>query len=182
LDRADLEALREKYEVILALRLHHERARSQPGYVEPDPRKEMSTLARRFPGALREIDVLPLAVVRERIASLSAALEDATAVRDWMVAAAAFHRLARGALAVKRWLAAHRHLEPHAREAAFAAAAPAMHAEARAWADALDALARPPRGRVLDLVYGRLAAELGKDDRTVRELVTPPRERAARRR
>jgi hypothetical protein len=79
-----------------------------------------------------------------------------------------FHALARGALAVKRWLAG-RALTPALADA-FAREAPAMpHAEnVHLWRDDLAAIARPPRGRILDLVYARLAEELGVDVMTAR--------------
>jgi hypothetical protein len=170
--------LREKYARMLALRVAHVRARSEEGFEEPDPRAEMAALAARFPGALREIDALPLATIRGRVAALDGVLRGEAGAAPWMVAQTAFHRLARGALAAKRWLA---------KERAAGAGAPDLRArfladaslddEARAWADDLASVARPPRGRLLPLVYARAAAELDATPDEIRALVFPPKRR-----
>lgn len=106
----------------------------------------MARLAARYPGALRELDALPLAAIRSRIAALSRAERDASRVARWMIAQSRFHSLARGALAAKRWLAERKGGLPHA---------------ASAWKADLDRIAKPPRGRLMDLVHARVAAELG---------------------
>jgi hypothetical protein len=156
----DLRALREKYAAILVLREAH----GSPD--EPDPRAALGALAARFPGALREIDELPLETIRTRIAALDGALGDATKIERWMIAQSLFHRLARGALAVKRWLVR----KPGATSADVRRDG-ALDDEARAWADDVDAIARPPRGRVMDLVHARVARELGVTDEEARLLV-----------
>src|SRR4051812_43200333 len=107
---------------MLRLRLLHDRAREDAQFVEPDPRPAMAELARDFPGALREIDELPINVIRERIEALTVAEKDRARVEPWMHAHAIFHRLARGALVAKRWLEG-RALMPDL-EAAFADAVP----------------------------------------------------------
>jgi hypothetical protein len=169
----DLRALRDKYEQILCLRRIHARAKEEPDFVEPDPRPAMAALARRYPGALREIDVLPMAVIERRITELEAAEVDASRIAMWMNAQAEFHRLARGALATKRWLAG-RTPTPEIDEA-FAKALSTMpeRDDALSWADDLAAVAKPPRGRVMDLVYARLAAVLGVDVHEARAAVLP---------
>lgn len=160
---------------MLRLRMLHARAKSDADFVEPDPRPAMAELARAYPGALREIDELPIDVIRVRIEALAAAELDASQITTWMSAQAAFHRLARGALAIKRWLEG-RALTP-AIDAAFAGALEAMpeREDARLWADDLAAIARPPRGRVMDLVYARVARELCIDVAAARAAVHPPR-------
>jgi hypothetical protein len=170
----DLRALRDKYEQMLRLRQLHARAKEEPDFVEPDPRPAMAALARRYPGALREVDELPMADIERRIAELEAAELDASRIATWMTAQAEFHRLARGALAVKRWLAG-RTPTPEIDEA-FATALLTMpeREDARAWADDLAALAKPPRGRVMDLVYAKLAVALDVDVRAARDAVLPP--------
>ena len=172
----DLRALRDKYEQMLRLRQLHARAKAEPDFVEPDPRPSMVALARRYPGALREVDELPLDVIEARIAELALAEHDAERIASWMMAQAEFHRLARGALAVKRWLAGR---PPTAEiEAAFAAKLRAMPEGAREdameWEHDLHAIAKPPRGRVMDLVYARLARTLGVDVSAARATVLPP--------
>lgn len=177
----DLRALRDKYEQMLCLRQLHARAKDEPDFVEPDPRPAMAALARRYPGALREVDELPLDVIEARIAELDAAQRDPSRIASWMKAQAGFHRLARGALAVKRWLAG-RTPTPEIDEA-FANALLTMpeREDAMSWADDLAAVAKPPRGRVMDLVYARLAHELGVDVTAAREAVLPPCRHSLRR-
>lgn len=170
----DLRALRDKYERMLRLRELHERAAAEPGFVEPPPRPAMADLARAYPGALREIDELPIGLIRTRIAELTAAESDAARIAPWMTAQSRFHALARGALAVKRWLAG-RPLTAALEEAFAGALATLPHAEeAQLWSGDLAAIARPPRGRLMDLVYVRLADELGVDVTAARATVLPP--------
>jgi hypothetical protein len=178
----DLRALRDKYERMLRLRQLHARAKEDPDFVEPDPRTAMADLARLYPGALREIDELPLDVIRARIDDLSAAEHDRSRVAAWMNAHATFHRLARGALAVKRWLAG-RPLTPElSRTFGTALATMPGSEDARSWAGDLAAIARPPRGRVMELVYVRLARELALDVSEARAAVLAPRASLRRRR
>jgi len=163
LNAVELEALRRKYAEIQRLRLLHERAKSDASFVEPAPGAAMAALAREFPGALREIDRLPIEMLAERLVAIDVAIADPERVTPWMRASWSFHRLARGALSVKRWLATST-TAPATRadlDAAIASSSLAFPDDARAWLDDLDAIARPPRGRLMDLVYDRVAAELG---------------------
>ena len=101
-----------------------------------------------------------------------------------MQAHARFHALARGALAAKRWLEG-RALTPEL-DAAFARAVASSDLpdaeDARHWAAQLARIAKPPRGRVMDLVYARLAEELDIDVMSARAAVLPPRSTSRRRR
>jgi hypothetical protein len=178
---SEIAALRSKYERIRALRALHAQSQRDPDFIEPDPRSEMAALAVAFPGALRELDDLPMAQIDERIAALARAEQDPAHVARWMIAQAVFHRLARGALVAKRWLAARS--EPEGRSAvddvvraAFEHAVEATPSgrgreDARLWIDELDRVARPPRGRVMDLVHARVGATLGVTAAEARELV-----------
>ena len=179
----DLRALRDKYEQMLHLRLVHLRAKSEADFVEPDPRPIMAELARAFPGALRELDELPLDVIRSRIEELAIAERAGAAelapgsLAPWMTAHARFHALARGALRVKLWLAGRsltRELE-EGFEVALAQMTEAERAVVGAWSAELAAIAKPPRGRVMDLVYARLARELGLDIDAARARIASPR-------
>ncbi len=163
-----LDELREKYEEILRLRELH----AAPD--EPDPRRAMAELASRFPGALREIDVLTLDEVRARISALDAAERGEAAPAPWMLAVARYHALTRGALCAKSWLAGRKDVGDEARDAFAREAGTLCWAEdARAWTDTLAAVASPPRGRVTDLVFVRIAAELGVSEDEARALVLP---------
>lgn len=139
---------------------------------EPEPRADMVALASRFPGALREIDELPIDELRRRIDELTAALADASRVTAWMTAQMRFHALTRGALCAKRWLAGRKQVDAGV-IAAFerASAELCWPDDARAWADDLARIAAPPRGRVTDLVFERIAAELSISTTEARKLV-----------
>ena len=165
--------LRAKYEEMLRLRLLHAAGD------EPDPRRAMAKLAGEFPGALREIDELPLDDIRARLHALEAAETAEAPVLPWMVATARFHALTRGALCAKSWLAGRRAVTDATREA-FAREAMALcwGEDALAWTEELHRVASPPRGRITALVFGRIAAELGTDDAGVRALVFPASRRA----
>lgn len=161
---ADLRALRDKYERMLVLRIAHERED------EPDPRKELAALAADFPGALREIDVLDRSVIEARIEALLRA-EGGAPEEPWMETQLVVHALARGALAAKRWLGKRRTITAMHREAFLEAIdGRELPFEAGEWADDLARIARPPRGRIMDMVYGRAAVVLGKDIDEVRAL------------
>ena len=69
----DLRALRDKYEQMLRLRQLHARAKTELDFIEPDPRPAMAALARLYPGALREIDELPVELITARIEELTVA-------------------------------------------------------------------------------------------------------------
>jgi hypothetical protein len=161
-----LDALRLKYEEMLRLRLEYERGE------EDDPRRAMMALADRFPGALREIDELSMAEIRGRIEALALASRDDTAIQLWMRAMGRFHALMRGALSAKRWLSGRKNLDLGV-GAAFEADVHTLRfaAEAREWAADLPRLAQPPRGRVADLVFERIARELGIQVTEARHLV-----------
>src|SRR4051812_10405817 len=83
---------------MLRLRLLHDAGDPE------DPRRAMAALACRFPGALREIDELPLQEITDRIDALRAAEADPAQELPWMRAIARFHALTRGALVAKKWL------------------------------------------------------------------------------
>ena len=169
--RDDLTALRAKYEEMLRLRLDGSGA---------DPRRAMAALASRFPGALREIDELPLDALRARANDLRAA-EDGGPVALWMEATHLFHTLTRGALCAKRWLAGRKTVDPEVRSAFDREAGAFCWAdEARAWGDHLAGLANPPRGRVTDLVYEQMSARLGISGEDARLLVFGVSRRAKR--
>lgn len=174
---ASLEALadlRDKYVEMLAMRLEHASGDEDEVQV---PRR-MARLAAKYPGALREIDELEIDVIRARIAGLEAALVGQSDVEEWMHALAVFHALARGALYAKRWLAGRRRVDAGlARMYEGQAASFEFSADALQWSGDLARIARPPRGRLLDLVYARVALHLGTTQERARTLVFRPRKR-----
>ncbi len=165
--RGALEELLGKYREMLDMRLAH----AAGDEVESEARGKMVELASRFPGALREIDELELDAIRERIRRLDAALRGESEVEPWMTALVVFHGLARGALVAKRWLAGRKLVDEATARAYLGFAAPLASADALAWADDLASVAAPPRGRLMDLVFHRVAARLGTTEPEARRLV-----------
>jgi len=161
---------------MLAMRVAHAAGDEDAAQV----RDRMAALAARFPGALREIDDLALGEIRRRVAALEGVLAGIALAEPWMEAIALFHALARGALAAKRWLGGRKRVDAAVKRRFTAEVESIPFAEdARAWADQLATIASPPRGRVLDSVFARLARTMGTSEREVRRLVfgTPRRER-----
>ncbi|HEY4016298.1 MAG TPA: hypothetical protein VGM06_23345 [Polyangiaceae bacterium] len=171
--RQELEELVHKYLEILSMRT------APQG--EAETRARMSALARRFPGALRELDDLELPEILRRLAGLRAVLEAGAEVEAWMRAVAAFHALARGALSAKRWLSGRKDVDAGV-EQAFAAALPklAFPDDARVWQTELPRLALPPAGRVTNAVFALVARRTGVTEPEAQRLVfgVPRRERA----
>jgi hypothetical protein len=156
----DLADLLGKYEAIVRLRRHEEEA----------PVTAMRALARRFPGSLRELDEMPLTILESKLRELATLAVELSAelpprLPDWASAQLRFHALVRGALVAKRFV----------REAPDASADHLKKwtddPEAHAWASELGSIAKPPRGRLLDLVFARLAHELALEVDEVRRLV-----------
>ncbi|MCA9608383.1 MAG: hypothetical protein KC619_22395 [Myxococcales bacterium] len=117
----------------------------------------MRALAARFPGALRELDRLPMAEIERRIERLEAGERPA-----WARTLVAYHAWMRVALRLKRalprstdsaladeWLRTH--YRPGVGEPSLAALDP----------EALEAILRPPGGRLSRWVLGRIAREQG---------------------
>lgn len=155
---SELVDLREKYLRMRALR------EARP-HGEPD-REELRALSRRWPGALAEIDRLPPEVLDERIASLDAAIaggETPLFARVWLLV----HRRLRGALAIKAWLAGRRDVD--AREPLPCE----LPVEARDYEGRVDEIARPPNGKLTDLVFADVARELSLPREHMRTILMP---------
>src|SRR4029079_2032729 len=140
-------ALEEKYAEIAALR----RARDLG---EPIPEKAVfKALADRFPGALHELDTLPLDVVDARLAALRAALAGSE-IEPWMAWMASYHALLRAGLRVRIPTMKDRLCtDERASELAEDAAA---HAGSEVDAAFVRATLRPPGCRLAAVVYARL--------------------------
>lgn len=92
--REELALLDAKYAQIEALRLSRERS-------EPLPERAVfKALSERFPGALRELDTLPMDVVAKRRQMLGEAIAGG-AIAPWMAWMVAYHALLRAALWIK---------------------------------------------------------------------------------
>jgi hypothetical protein len=88
------EKLTRKYAELLALR-------AEPLSAE-QARPRLRALAREFPGALRELDALPMAELERRHRASAAAAQTGTAGEPWMLWMIAYHDALRVALTHKR--------------------------------------------------------------------------------
>lgn len=122
-----------------------------------DPKPRMRALAKRFPGALREIDELPLEIIQSRIDAL---IRHEGEPEPWMIAMQRFHVAMRDVLAIKRILG-RREITPALRAAA--------ERVSSAWD--LDRIARPPAGKLTELVFEHIAKTMGIDATEARALV-----------
>ena len=147
-----LDALLDKYRRMRAMREAHAR-----GGDDAAP-TEMRALATEFPGALREIDRLPMRVIEERIGALEAAREGGP-VPDWAPPLAAFHGWMRAMLRLKRAMrrsrdldAARRWLRDHHAGTGFEPSLAQLEA-------ALPALLAPHDGRMARAVLAHLTGD-----------------------
>lgn len=156
--REDLERLAIKYRLLA--RLRREKAAGAP----PPPKATFVALADEFPGALRELDALPLDEIDRRAAALERAArtgDESSVVEPWMTWLAAWHRTLRAALAVKRRLR-NGGAPSTERMASLVALASDLAALPLDEAFVL-AVARPPRGRLEAVVEAELVRRLGPD-------------------
>ena len=93
-----LDALRCKYQTLLELRVRH----AQDASIAP--RAELARLAAEFPGALRELDRLPLAKLEARLFALERVLAAGAEPERWMALQCAYHGFMRAALRIRRAL------------------------------------------------------------------------------
>jgi hypothetical protein len=160
-----LAALRDKYREIKRLR------DEDAAGVAADPKLDMAELARRFPGALRELDELPREEIERRLASLESAVAGRAAPPPWAALQIGYHGWMRVALRIKRLAAGRRAAEVAAVARELAASyAPAPDEPALALLDhaALSAILEPDAGRLNPWVFARVAREHGVSVDTVR--------------
>lgn len=149
-----------KYELLGELRRARARGEAIP------PRAVFKALAGEFPGALFELDRLPLAEIDARRDAL-AGVQRGAAPAPWMLAMATYHAVYRAALHVKA------HAPPKAsisaEEAATLAARASEHAGAEISAALAARMACPEGGRIAPLVLSEAAARHGIDTATLKE-------------
>jgi hypothetical protein len=159
-----LAALRDKYREIKRLRDEHE-----AGIVH-DPKRELAQLARRFPGALRELDELPMDEVHARLAALDGALGNGEAPA-WAALQIGYHGTYRAALRIKRLASPTRRERDvaavHALLAQHYVPAPDEPPLAALDREAIEGILYPPEGRLHAWVLRWVAAELGVSPQAV---------------
>ncbi|MFZ5889720.1 MAG: hypothetical protein ACOY0T_01515 [Myxococcota bacterium] len=134
-----LAGLARKYRALLALRSGE----------QAFDRQLLRKLAEEFPGALRELDALPLPELQQRLAAVR---ENETELPFWIEWMLGYHREMRLALAVRRSLAGVRRPSPELSD--HVARAHGVSCDAAF----VRAVADPPGGRLNALVFARLAA------------------------
>jgi hypothetical protein len=159
-----LARLAAKYHDLGALRRARQRG-------EPVPHRDVfRKLAGEFPGCLHELDTLPLDEIDQREAALRRASEGGT-VEPWMAWLDGYHALLRAAL----WLRAPpREVEASTEEQAkrLAEAASAI-AGVPVDAGFVRAVADPPGGRLVTLVFATLERMHGSPAATIRRALFP---------
>lgn len=142
------------------------------------PRGALRALATRFPGCLRELDLLSADALLVRARSAEAAAAGA-APEPWLLWIWAYHRLLSAALLVKRALG------PRSRAGAAALSNDALVARASSVAGwplrdgFVAAVSRPPQGRLVALVLQELATLSGVPATQLGDTLFPPRRRPA---
>lgn len=153
-----LSALQQKYQTLLALRRDAELQASVA------PRARLAALAAAFPGALRELDQLPMSCLEERLAALELALAGHGDPEAWMWLQAGYHGFMRAVLRIRR-LSRDRpsQIENAASELAALAYEPADdEPPVRRFALAdLIAIRSPPHGRLNPWVLEQVARDHG---------------------
>lgn len=149
-------SLREKYDRIAALRADYDRT----GAVVD--RAAVAALARRWPGAVRELDTLPPAELAARREALRAAATGEGAVPVWALVHDAWHRVMAAALWVKARVRRD-DAEDRAREEALAAEA-SRRAGLAVGEGFVASVRRPPGGRLVAVVTAVVARHHGAAD------------------
>lgn len=166
-----LAVLREKYVAIK--RLRDAAADGTP----IDPRAEMIALSRRFPGALRELDELPMCVIEQRLGQLDAALAKQGPAPEWVLLQLGYHGWMRVALRIKRMAVGSDErvdaiLVQLAASYQPAAFEPALEHLDRA---AIEAILKPAGGRLNPWVFRCVAAVFGVEPGQVQRALFLPR-------
>lgn len=148
-------ALREKY--LTLQRLRHAHARS--GQVAP--RAQLRALSQRFPGALRELDRSSLERIEAHLGALEAALSGQGPEPSWVPPQLAYHGLLRTALQLRAGAPGEAPAAALARlRAELAGETVALDPALLSEAD-LEAIRRPPGGRLNGWVYVWLGERFG---------------------
>jgi hypothetical protein len=153
-----LRALHGKY-----VRLHALRVSAAPAHAER-VRPELAELARTYPGALRELDRLPLETIAARLAAIDAVLANASEPAQWMRLQLAYHGFMRAVLRLRRGLLAYAQpLEVASVVLAVLDYQPALDEPPSARFDlgALQLIKKPPHGRLNPWVLAQVAADHG---------------------
>lgn len=167
LSRGDLEALARKYQILGDLRRARERGEGVA------PRELLRDLASEFPGALNELDTLPLGEIDRRADRIEAALRGEPP-EPWIAWLSGYHALFRAALAIKL-LSARAHPLDAERAGQLVARAKSRAGGAALYIDEafVRGVANPPGGRVNTVVFERLSAVFGEPPAVIQRALFP---------
>ncbi|MRG93301.1 hypothetical protein [Polyangium spumosum] len=159
-----LVALEGKYAEIAELRRARDRG-------EPIPEKAVfKALAERFPGALCELDTLPLDVVDARLEAIRSALAGG-GIEAWIAWMIGYHALLRASLRIR--IRAVRDRSCSDERAGELAKDASMHAGIEVDVAFVRATLRPPAGRIAAVVYMRLEALFDAPASAIRAALFP---------
>jgi hypothetical protein len=158
----ELQALAAKYRALAALRAGRDAG-------DTPTREVIRDLAARQPGSLRELDTLGQAELDRRARVTAAAAAGSGPQEPWMVWIAAYHRLMRATLLVKRAIGGGQPAPAGLAEEASRLAGMSLDP------GFLTEVARPPQGRLGVLVLRRLAALAGVPAAEISRILFPPR-------
>lgn len=132
-------------------------------------RATLKRLADRFPGCLRELDLLGLPELERRARHLAGRDPE----EPWVIWIAGYHRIALAALAIKRVVGRVVPVDPSVRSGL---AELASQTAGTPLDDAfVQQVARPPEGRLGPLLLRRLATSLGVDPQLISSTLFPGR-------
>ncbi len=152
-----MRGLLDKYGAIARLRA------SAGAQSEAEARSDMLALASRFPGALRELDRLPDALLEERLSALRGVVEHGAPPARWMLLQASYHGYMRAALRLRRALRERAGASLMRVDLAMLSYVGAADEPERAWFDevTLRAIEKPPAGRLNPWVFAEVAKRHG---------------------
>ena len=156
--------LAEKYRTLGELR------RARAAGAEVPEKAVFQALAGEFPGCLNELDTLPIEEIDARAVVLAAAARGGP-VEAWMTWLAGYHALLRAALRIRIRTTKSRDLDD-ARAQSLADDA-AAHSGAAIDPTFVQAVVRPPGGRIMTVVYARLAALHGAPAAVIKRALFP---------
>jgi hypothetical protein len=141
------------------------------------PRAELRSLARQFPGALRELDRLPLPSIEARLRELEQVLAEGREPALWMRLQVSYHGFMRATLRIKRWSRAWPEELAAAQVALAARYVPAADEPAVGFFDSatLQLIRRPPAGRLNPFVLAAVARLHGTTSEIVGDALVSPR-------
>ena len=162
-----LSRLADKYRRLLRLR--------SETVAEP-PRAELRSLAREFPGALRELDCLPLPILEARLDALEQVLTRGAEPEGWMRLQVSYHGFMRAILRIKRWSRDWPDEPEAALRALTARYVPATDEPTLEFFDtmSLGAIRKPPQGRLNPFVLAAVARLHGTTPEVVSNAIVFP--------